>query len=115
MLVNDYMTDCVLLEPTSVPDGEGGQKTVWKSTVSFRAAIVQNAPSEVRRAEQQISAPGYTVTMPKTVPIVHGSVFRRREDDVTFRLTADPREVRSPVRASFSLMQAAAERWEVKE
>jgi len=113
MLIDDYMRDCVLIETDKVPDSEGGSRVTYRNTVPFRAAIVQNAPSETRRAEQLISAPGYTVTMPKTTPAVYGSIFRCREEGTVFRLTSDPHEIQSPLRATFSLMQASAERLEV--
>lgn len=115
MLIDDYMTDCVMLAADSVSDGEGGQKQTFRRTVSFRAAVVQNAAAEARKAEKTVSDPGYTVTMPKTAPLKYGSIFQRREDGAVFRLTGDPREMRSPMRATFSLMQAPAERWEVEE
>lgn len=111
MLVDDFKTQCVMLERHTESDGEGGFTTTWKDGASFMAAIVRNSTAQVRIAEQQGFTNVYTVTTSPNAPLSFHDVFRRESDGQVFRVTSNGDDMQTPKVASFQFMQVNAEEW----
>lgn len=112
-LIDDAMVECVLLEKKRTPDGAGGWTTEWTKGASFKAAITINNSNEMQVAEAQGLKRAYLVTTQKTATLEYHDVFMRISDGATFRVTADGSDKLSPAKASFSISQTTAERWEL--
>ena len=110
-LFEDFKTECVLMEKTRAPDGEGGSTTEWDEGAPFMAAVVFNNSLEARVAEKQGVTNLYTVTTDKNTSLEYHDVFKRLPDSKTFRVTSDGDEKLTPGVASFSFSQATAEEW----
>ena len=110
-LIDDFKTDCTLLEKQRQPDGEGGWINSWVETVSFRASIVKDGTLAARVAEAQGVKNVYTVTTAKNAGLDYHDVFKRNADGKIFRVTSDSDDSKSPEVASFSFEQVSAEEW----
>lgn len=112
-LLQERMEPCRLIEKKCVPDGESGFVTTWTDGAEFTAAIALNSSMEARIAEKQGVTSVYTVTTPQTAPLEYHDVFKRLPDGQVFRVTSNSKDVETPARATFQVMQASAEKWEL--
>lgn len=112
-LIGAFMTDCVEMKKTRVPDGLGGFKTQWTQGAAFRAAVIKNDSLAASVAEKQGVTEVYTVTTEPGVGLDFHEVFRRLEDGATFRVTTNSADSRPPSVATFDFEQVKAERWEL--
>lgn len=110
-LYMEYMEECVFVEKTRAPDGEGGYVTQWADGASFSCAIVRDSSTEARVAEASGIKNVYMVTVAKTVPLEFHDVFRRVSDGQVFRVTSNADDQKTPERASFQLARVSAEEW----
>ena len=111
MLWQDFVGECVRLEKTSTPDGQGGQTTSWKPSKPFEAAIVRDSATVSTVAEK--AEPFATFTVTTQTPLGFHEVIRRESDGIVVRVTS--KAIETPERASFSFVQYKAERWEVPD
>lgn len=111
MLWQDFMGECVRLEKTSTPDGQGGQTTSWKPSKPFEAAIVRGSATVSTVAEK--AEPSATFTVTTQAPLSFHEVIRRESDGLVVRVTSEATE--TPGMASFAFVQYQAERWEVPD
>ena len=111
MLWQDFMGQCVRLDRTSTPDGQGGQTTSWKPSKPFDAAIVRDSANVSTVADRAEPSAAFTVTT-QTHLRFH-DVIRRESDGLVVRVTSEA--IETPGRASFSFVQYKAERWEVPD
>ena len=109
MLWQDFMGECVRLEKTSTPDGQGGQTTSWKPSKPFEAAVVRDSATVSTVADREEPSAEFTVTT--QTPLSFHAVIRRASDGLVVRVTSEA--VETPGRASFAFVQYRAERWEV--
>jgi hypothetical protein len=110
-LFEDFKTECVLMEKTRTPDGEGGSITEWVEGAPFMAAVVFNNSLEARVAEKQGVTNLYTVTTDKNTSLEYHDVFKRVFGGKIFRVTSDGADAKTPDNASFSFRQVSAEEW----
>lgn len=110
-LMGDFVEDCVLLEKSRVPDGEGGWTTKWVDGMEFQAAITHDTTLDARIAESDGMTATYTVTTDKAMPLDYHDVFRRLRDAQVFRVKSDGTDVRTPQSATFQVSQVTAEEW----
>ena len=110
-LIDEAMTDVVLLERHREPDGVGGFITQWKESVEFQAAIVFDTSIESRIAEKQGVSSRYTITTNKGAKLEYHDVIKRLSDGKIFRVTSDSDDVQTPKRASLQFLQVTAEEW----
>lgn len=110
-LMKDFVEDCVLLEKTRVPDGEGGWIPSWADGMTFQAAITYDTTINARVAESEGMMATYTVTTEKSMPLDFHDVFRRVRDGQVFRVTSQGDDKKTPETASFQVSQVAAEEW----
>ena len=109
MLWQDFIGQCVRLEKASTPDGQGGQKTSWKPSKPFEAAIVRDSATVSNVADR--AEPSATFTVTTQTPLSFHEVIRRESDGLVVRVTSEA--IETPGRASFAFVQYKAERWEV--
>ena len=109
MLWQDFMGQCVRLERTSTPDGQGGQTTSWKPSKPFEAAIVRDSATVSTVADMAEPYAAFTVTT--QTPLGFHDVIRRESDGIVVRVTSEA--IEAPGMASFAFVQYKAERWEV--
>ena len=113
-LIDKAMTECVMLDRITAPDGEGGIVTTWNEGAPFRAAVVFDNSISARTAERQGVTSVYTITVGKNVPLMYHDVFRRLSDRKVFRVTSDGDDKLSPDMSSIAVKQVSAEEWEIK-
>lgn len=110
-LLSEQMTECVILDKTTSPDGYGGIITTWNDGASFFAAVVLDTSIEARVAEKQGVTALYTITTERSVNLQYHDVFRRLEDGKVFRVTSDGDDKKTPMSASLNMRQVSAEEW----
>ncbi len=110
-LLSDAMTDFVLLDKQSMPDGEGGFIVSWVESVIFKAAVTFDTSIESRIAEKQGVTSRYTVTTNKNAKLQYHDIIRRLSDGKVFRITSDGDDKQTPKAASFQFLQVTAEEW----
>lgn len=111
MLWQEFMEECVRLERTSTPDGQGGQTTSWSPSKPFEAAVVRDSATVSTVADK--AEPSATFTVTTQVPLSFHEVIRRESDGLVVRVTSEATE--TPGMASFAFVQYGAERWEVPD
>lgn len=110
-LLNQAMTDVVLMDKRREPDGEGGFITDWIESVVFRAAITFDTSMESRIGEKQGVSSRYTVTTSKGAKLDYHDVIKRLSDGKIFRITSDGDDKQTPKSASFQVLQVTAEEY----
>ena len=112
-LLSDFARSCVLMEKTRVPDGEGGYTIDWKDGVSFQNYQALDTSMEARRAEKEGVTSVYSALVDKALPIEYGDYFKDTETGLTYRVTSNPSEKKSPKSATFALKYFTADRKEL--
>lgn len=110
-LLNQAMTDVVLMDKRREPDGEGGFIIDWIESVVFQAAITFDTSMESRIAEKQGVSSRYTITTNKSAKLEYHDVLKRLSDGKVFRITSDGDDKQTPKSASFHFLQVTAEEW----
>lgn len=110
-LLEEAMTECVILNKQTVEDGYGGFITTWIEGASFKCAVVFDTSMEARLADAQGVTSRYTVTIPKRLMLEYHDVFKRLSDGKTFRVTSDGDDSFTPNSASLDMRQVTAEEW----
>ena len=109
-LLNDFARQCVLMEKTRVPDGEGGYTIDWTDGATFLNYQALDTSIEARTAEKQGVTSVYSALVDKDVPIEYGDYFKEKESGTVYRVASHPDEKQAPKSASFSLKFFTAER-----
>ena len=110
-LLNEAMSECVMLNKQTVEDGYGGYTTVWAEGAHFKGAITFDTSIEARTAEKQGVTSLYTVTTGKELTLEYHDVFRRLKDGKIFRVTSDGDDKFTPDSAGLNMRQVTAEEW----
>lgn len=108
-LLQEAMTQCVMMHKTTQDDEYGGEITVWQDGASFDAAITFDTSIEARTAGAQGVTSLYTVTTKKNKVLEYHEVFRRVSDGKIFRVTSDGDDKHTPGSASLNMRQVSAE------
>lgn len=112
-LLSDFARQCVLMEKTRVPDGEGGYTVSWAEGVSFENYQALDTSMEARRAEKEGVTSLYSALVDKTLPIEYNDYFKDTTTGLTYRVTSNPSEKEAPKSATFALKYFTAERKEL--
>lgn len=110
-LIDSQMTDCVMLDKTTVSDGRGGYDRVWVNGATFKAVIALDTSTQAKIAEQQGVTSLYKVITPKNVNLQYHDVFKRLSDNKIFRATSDGDDKATPSVASMQLRKVTAEEY----
>lgn len=113
-LLNEAMTECIMMHKTTVDDGYGGEITTWRDGAHFNAAITFDTSIEARTAYAQGVTSVYTVTTRKNKVLEYHEVFRRLDDGKIFRVTSDSDDKFTPASAGLNMRQVTAEEFEVR-
>ena len=111
MMVEDSMTECVVMQKNKVADGEGGFYITWTEGAHFMAAITFDSSMQARTAEKLGVTSLYTVTTAKNASLDYHDVIKRLSDGKVFRITSDGDDKHTPPIASFQYLQVTAEEW----
>lgn len=118
-LIDDFTSECTMLDKTTIPDGYGGFKPSWVDGAPFSAAITLDNSIQARVAEQQGVTGLYTVTTKKNINLQYHDVFRRETDKKIFRITSDGDDKATPARATLNrnqgMRQVSAEEWSLPQ
>ena len=111
-LLDNAMTECVMMDKTTKPDGYGGKKDAYADGAPFSAAIVFDSSMQARTAQAQGVSSLYTVTTRKNKQLEYHDVFRRLADGKIFRVTSDGDDKYTPETATINMRQVTVEEWE---
>ena len=112
-LIDDFTSECAMIDKRSVPDGYGGFTPSWVLGASFNAAITLDNSMQSRIAEQQGVTALYTVTTKKNINLQYHDVFKRLSDGKIFRVTSDGDDKATPSSATLEMRQVSAEEWKL--
>ena len=112
-LIDDFTSECAMIDKVSVPDGYGGFDPAWKIGAKFNAAITLDNSMQSRIAEQQGVTALYTVTTKKNINLQYHDVFKRLSDGKIFRVTSDGDDKNTPSSATLNMRQVSAEEWKL--
>ena len=110
-LIDEFMSECVLIDKTTESDGYGGVITTYVDGASFNAAIVFDTSLQARVAAKEGVTSLYTVTTPRNVVLEYHQIFRRVKDGKIFRVTSDGDDRFTPKSATLDMRQCNAEEW----
>lgn len=108
-LLTEAMTNCILMDKRTAPDGFGGYKTTWTEGAEFQAAIVKDTSIEAKVAEAQGVKSLYTITTVKALNLQFHDVFKRASDGRFFRVTSNGDDKATPASATIDMRQVSAE------
>lgn len=109
-LLNDQKTECVFLNKAIELDDVGGYNTVWYVGAPFDAVITENNSLEATIAGQDREKTYYGVKVKSSLPIDYHTVFMRKKDNATFRITtADA--MKAPSISPLGMKQLQAEEY----
>ena len=114
MLFEEMMEPCIMMDKTSVPDGQGGFDYDWTEGASFDAAIVKNTSLNAIIAEKEGVTEIYTITVYKTTTLDFNDVIKRVSDGAIFKVTSNMKDSETPARSSFQIGQVSAKKWELE-
>jgi len=108
-LLTDALTECRMINKSTVDDGYGGERTVWTNGAKFVAAVNFDTSVEARVAESQGATNLYTITTPRAKVLEYHDVFRRLSDGKVFRVTSDGDDKATPPSTSLDMRVVTAE------
>ncbi|MBQ0054675.1 MAG: head-tail adaptor protein [Synergistaceae bacterium] len=112
-LIDNMLTDCVIMNKMKMPDGEGGYIVEWQEGAQIQAAITLDTSMQARIAEKQGVTSTFTVTTSKDLKLEFHDVIKRLSDGKTFRITSDAGDKEAPSVSTLDIAQAKAEKWEL--
>lgn len=112
-LYETMMTDCTMLNKTSVPDGVGGFAVKWVDGAKFKAAITDKSTGLEKIAQAITATESFNVLVEKGTRLAVDDVFRRDADGAIFKVTSNIIDGETPKVASFKFGQVTAERWKL--
>ena len=110
-LIDEAMTDCVIINKVRTPDGIGGFVVSYAEGAAFRAAITYNNTIEAKVAAAGGVTSVYTATVPLSCTLDYHDVFKRLSDGKIFRVTSDSDDKVTPKRSTFQFRQVDCEEW----
>lgn len=114
-LLLETMEECTLLNKVRVEDGYGGWKTTWVDGPTFNASFSFDTSMQARRASKEGVKDLYTITTQKSTTLSHDDVLRRKEDGLTYRITSNGKDKKTPDSAMLDMRVVTAEQWELPD
>lgn len=113
-LIENMMEPFAYMDKRRQPDGEGGYIVTWiQSNDTFQAIAKHDTTITARVAEKDGMKSTYDLYTAKTIPLDYGTVVKRLSDGVTFRITSEPEDRRTPAGSDMDLQICTAERWDL--
>lgn len=112
-LLEAMTEDFVILDKSSVEDGEGGFESVWSEGATIKAILTLDTSMQAKRAEREGVTSVYTLTTAKDVVLEFHTVVKRLKDNSIFRVTTEGGEKVTPSVSTLNMTQVSAEKWEL--
>ncbi len=110
-LLDGFSEDYVIMDKTTVPDGEGGFITQWTEGAKVSLSIAHDTSIEALRAEAEGVTSTYTFIFKKNINLSFPDVLKRLSDGQVFRVTSNARDKKTPNGAGLNLASVTAEKW----
>ena len=110
-LLDNSMTQCVMMDRTTTPDGAGGYISTWKDGAQFDASISFDTSIQARIGEVQGVKSLYTVITKKSMNLHDKDIIKRLEDNKVFRITSDGDDNKTPSSARLNIRVVTAEEY----
>lgn len=110
-LLDGMMTECRMMDRTTVPDGFGGFKDAYEPGATFQATIRKDSSTEALIAEKNGLSEIFTVVVSKRLRLRQNDVIRRESDKQIFRITSDTLDSEAPDASTVKITKCTAERW----
>lgn len=79
-LIDAMMEDCVIMNRSKLPDGEGGYITSWSEGAPIKCAIVFDNSLRSKIAQSEGFTNAYTITTEKSLVLEFNDVIKRLKD-----------------------------------
>lgn len=112
-LLDEYTVECVLLVKTRTDDPVGGYKIAWVDGATFSAAWEYESAPEMTVAAQQGVSRVYNIYVDKTLGLDFHEVFRRKDNDQTYRVTNPGTDRKTPSFSRLNRQLVEVEKWEL--
>lgn len=112
-LIKDAMERSYIMDKTTIPDGYGGVKTIYKEGAEIMVAYSFDASTTARVAQQEGTNNRFTLLTKRSVILRYPDVVKRISDGKYFRVTSDGDDNRTPKSAGLDLRAVEAEEWEM--
>lgn len=113
-LLSSAMEPSHIMDKTTIKDGYGGVKTVYKAGASIQVAYSFNTSTEARVAAQQGTNNRFTLMTKKSVLLRFPDIVKRDRDGKFFRVTSDGDDNRTPASAGLNIRAVEAEEIKIK-
>ena len=110
-LLDESMEKFTIVEKRRVKDGYGGYQTEYYDGVDFMGALVLDNSLQGRTALKEGVTDVFTLTTDKSLTLSFHDIVRRDSDQVTFRVTSNGAEKKTPDSATLNMRQVSAEKW----
>lgn len=94
-------------------NGPFGPAKEWVDGADFDCLLTKVGDTEAMIAERKDNIKIFTGMVDKDNPIERNSVFKRKSDSKTFRVTSDPTDDKTPETATLQVKYFTAEEWEL--
>ena len=112
-LYEEKMEDFVIMDKTTVPDGEGGVTTEWTEGAVVKAAVTKDNSMVAKIAEKQGVTSVYSIYTKKSVVFNFHDVIKRVRDSYIFRITSNGIDEATPQSATLDMRKVTAEEWKL--
>lgn len=102
------------MDKTTIKDGYGGVKTVYKIGAPIDVAYSFDSSTEARVAAQQGTNNRFTLMTKKSVLLRFPDIIKRDRDGKFFRVTSDGDDNRTPASAGLNIRAVEAEEIKIK-
>lgn len=110
-LLDKAMEEFVLIDEVTVEDGYGGYTTTYKDGAKITAAFRFDNSMQAKTAQAQGVTSVYTIITKKSVSLPYHKVLRRTKDGLTYRVTSNGADNKTPDSAGLDMRAVDAERW----
>jgi SPP1 family predicted phage head-tail adaptor len=112
-LMDEYASECVLLEKRLVQDPAGGYTSVWTQGAQFSASWEYVSAPEVTVAEQQGVERTYRIYVDKTLDLDFHEAFRRLDNGQVYRVTNPGTDRMTPAFSRLNKRLIEVEKWKL--
>ncbi len=112
-LIENMMTECIIMDKKRIPDGEGGFDVEWTEGATILAAITRDTTMNAMIAEAQGVKSVFTITTTRNIALDFHDVIKRKSDGRIFRVTTNVGEIIAPLASTLDIAQVLAESWEL--
>lgn len=112
-LLDEAFEEFTIIDKTTENDGYGGYSTTWTDGASFMGALSFNNSLEAKVAMAQGVSSVYVLSTRRNIDLEYHTVFRRKSDQMVFRVTSDGTDNKTPLSASpvMDIRQVSVEEW----